>query len=140
MTVVVDDDDGVEEEFSLTQVVPFTEDEVVGTWQLNADGATSEDIVVFDADGSGTYSENGQLEDAFEWTVDADGILVIALDDGTVEVFTDNFHKLADSTDDLLHVANVYRLDGELVNDADDTTGAPEVISEEFLTRLSDGT
>ncbi|MEL7450327.1 MAG: Ig-like domain-containing protein [Pseudomonadota bacterium] len=140
MTVSVVDDDGVVDEFSLTQVVAFTEEEVVGMWQLNADGATSEDIVDFAADGSGTYSENGQLEDTFEWGVDANGILVIALDDGTQEVFTDNFHKLADSTDDLLHVANVYRRDGELENDADDQTGPPEVIVEEFLTRLSDGT
>jgi len=137
--LVLTDDDGVSNELVLTRVVPFEATEVVGTWQDLDPNLTTVLTAAFNADGSGSYAADGIVDENFQWSVNAAGTLVSALQDvtGAPDGWTDNFHKLADSTADVLHLVVVFRIDGVLVNDADDPTGPPEAILELNISRLS---
>jgi len=135
--VVLVSDDGVNDELALDRVVPFEAGEVVGSWAIVEGGQTTTETATFNADGTGAYFDDGVLDENFDWNVNSAGILVNTLDDGPIaDVFSDNIHKLADSTADNLHVFSVFRRNGELENDTDDLTGPPEVIFEVNLTRV----
>jgi hypothetical protein len=138
--VVSVDDDGVVAELTLTLVTPFTEnDNLVGSWDIVEDGVSLLETLDFNADETGAYFDQGQLDVAFDWVIEPSGRLVLTLDDGPEAevVITDNIHKLADSTADNLHVFAVIRGDGELSNeDADDPEGPPQVFFEVNLVRL----
>jgi len=136
MVVSVDED--FVGELTLTLVTPFTaNDNPVGTWDILENGTVTTETITFNVDGSGAYFDDGLLDDNFNWVIEASGRLVLTLDDGpnAVAVFTDNIHRLADSTADNLHVFATYRADGELENDADDLLGPPQVIFEANLVR-----
>ncbi len=138
--VILTDDDGVSNELVLDRVVPFVTADVSGaTFAFqDAAGQVSDETVVFDADGTGSYFEGSVVEDDFDWDISGTGKLVLTLDDGpdAVDVFTDNYHKLASSEGDLLNVVWVFRRNGELENDALDPTGAPQVVEVANLIRI----
>lgn len=135
MVVAIEDESGVME-LGLDRVVPFESAGVVGTWNVFEAGVATTASVTFDADGTGTYSEDGVVDETFDWNVNSSGTLVVALDDGVgAPVWTDNFHRLAGSTDDSVHAFVVFRLDGQLANDAFDPSGPPQVIVEVTLNR-----
>jgi hypothetical protein len=136
--VVSVEDEGVPSELTLTLVTPFTEnDNLAGTWTITEGGVTSTETITFNADGTGAYFDDGLLDDDFDWVIEPSGRLVLTLDDGpnAVVVYTDNLHRLADSTADNLHVFATYRADGQLENDAADPSGPPEVIFDVNLVR-----
>jgi len=136
--VVSFDEDGVVVELTLTLVTPFTEsDNLVGSWTILENGVETTETITFNDDGSGSYFDGDLLDDNFNWVIEASGRLVLTLDDGpdAVAVFTDNIHRLADSTADNLHVFATYRADGELENDTDDPLGPPEVVFDVNLAR-----
>jgi len=138
MVLSAEDDDGVPEELTLILVTPFTEsDNLVGSWTILENGVETTETITFNDDGSGSYFDDGLLDDNFNWVIEESGRLVLTLDDGpdAVAVFTDNLHRLADSTADNLHVFATYRADGELENDTDDLLGPPEVIFDVTLAR-----
>jgi len=136
MVVSVDED--FVGELTLTLVTPFTaNDNLVGTWDILENGVVTTETITFNVDGSGAYFDEGLLDDNFNWVIEPSGRLVLTLDDGpnAVAVFTDNIHKLADSTADNLHVFATYRADGVLENDSDVPSGPPQVIFEANLVR-----
>jgi hypothetical protein len=138
MVLSEEDDSGVAVEVVLDQVVPFdADDNIVGSWEIVEAGQVQTETVTFNANGTGSYFDAGINDGDFDWVINADGKLVLTLaeEPGDTGVFTDTFHKLADSTADDLHVMLVFRLDGELDNDADDLQGPPQVISEGNLVR-----
>ena len=127
------DDSGVAVELVLDQVVPFdADDNIAGTWEIMEDGQVQTETVTFNANGTGSYFDDGMNDGDFDWIVNGDGKLMLTLaeEPGDTGVFTDNFHKLADSTVDNLHLMLVFRFDGELDNDAEDLQGPAEVIIE----------
>jgi len=136
--VVSTEDGGVLSELTLTLVTPFTaNDNLVGSWVILEGGVETTETVTFNVDGSGSYFDAGINDGDFAWVIEASGRLVLTLDDGpnAIVVYSDNLHRLADSTADNLHVFATYRADGELDNDTDVPSGPPEVIFDVHLVR-----
>lgn len=138
MDIMVDDGAGGITNLTLTRVVPFVAADVSGsTFDFSVDGQLQNETGVFNADGTGAYFNAGVLDENFDWTVNAAGILVVALQDGAgaPDGFTDNFHKLADSVTDNIHSVTVFRENGVLTNEAIDPLGPPEAMLNENLLR-----
>ncbi|MEO0971517.1 MAG: hypothetical protein AAFX85_00365 [Pseudomonadota bacterium] len=105
---------------NLIRVEAFTEEELLGSWfELGDDGLAVVSLSFFE-DGSGAY-EDELGGDQFDWTIDGEGrIRVFPGSTGeSIGVETVTFYKLANSTDDMLSVVMVFRLDGELDVDFD---------------------
>jgi hypothetical protein len=137
MAIAVEEE-GILSQLTLTLVTPFTaNDNLTGTWTIFDEGVLSTETIMFNADGTGTYYDDGLFDVNFDWAIESSGRLVLTLDDGpnALVVFTDNLHRLADSTADNLHVFATYRADGVLDNDSDVPSGPPEVVFDATLVR-----
>lgn len=121
----VDNENGT---LDVDRVEPFTVAELADTqWEaFLADGTASGTFLNFNADGSGDYTEDGVVDETFDWVVQADGVLRLDLDDGLgAPPASDFLFKITGSTATNIDVGFYYTENGVVVDDADPEDPAP---------------
>lgn len=122
-------------QMTLAAVEPFVASNLTGSWEVFQDGAAANETVIFAANDSGEYLDEGQLDAVFTWQVDGDGILRVVPDfgDGGAPL-VDIFYRIVGSGADSFDAMFIAREDGVISDDADPGE-APEVVLEFTLNR-----